>query len=276
MSRFLRLIREQQRHSGESPKPAYVRPCTRGKVEWKSATNEAVVVFSRAYCPECLHLQRRSRGDICVRCGCPTTAGTRKECSRAVEGIISKRRADGRQTDRPGRVLGCHKCLRLFEVDRPPAGGVCPGCQRPPVKMRRARFAAWLKVSHKAKCRLIGLRHKAAAIIRKAQESGKSGKEVYREYLSSDLWRVIRSRVLARDLHECQACGAKAQCVHHRSYGRDVKRGDNDAELASLCNGCHTFIHFDGDRKMTLVEANRRLDDRVRSRVISSSASQLP
>jgi predicted HNH restriction endonuclease len=47
--------------------------------------------------------------------------------------------------------------------------------------------------------------------------------------------------------------------VHHKSYDQAVLLGNNDAELVSLCFECHTFIEFEGDRKLTLQEANNRL-----------------
>lgn len=32
--------------------------------------------------------------------------------------------------------------------------------------------------------------------------------------------------------------------VHHRSYARDVMEGKNDSMLATVCAGCHDYVHF--------------------------------
>ena len=55
----------------------------------------------------------------------------------------------------------------------------------------------------------------------------------------------IRKRVLKRDDGNlCLRCGGKANRVHHRSYDAYVMLGNDDTKLASVCDGCHTFIHF--------------------------------
>lgn len=78
-------------------------------------------------------------------------------------------------------------------------------------------------------------------------------------YLKSDLWKAIRSRVLERDNRTCQRCHNAANIVHHKSYHVDVIEGRDDSKLISLCFTCHLFIEFDGDRKLSLREANERL-----------------
>lgn len=67
----------------------------------------------------------------------------------------------------------------------------------------------------------------------------------YREYLNTPLWRKISRRVLDRDHRVCRCCGGIAPQVHHRSYAEDVMRGENDDELASVCDGSHVYIEFD-------------------------------
>jgi hypothetical protein len=67
----------------------------------------------------------------------------------------------------------------------------------------------------------------------------------YAEYLKSPLWRKIKRRVLKRDGKACRRCGGKATRVHHRSYTDEVLAGNDDEQLASICEGCHNFIHFD-------------------------------
>ena len=67
----------------------------------------------------------------------------------------------------------------------------------------------------------------------------------YADYLKSPLWQKIKRRVLKRDGKTCRRCGGKATRVHHRSYTDKVLAGNDDEQLASICEGCHNFIHFD-------------------------------
>lgn len=69
----------------------------------------------------------------------------------------------------------------------------------------------------------------------------------YEDYLQTRLWaRIRRKRVRQRDGDICQRCGGPGRCVHcHRPYDADVLRGNNDAMLATVCNGCHEVIERD-------------------------------
>lgn len=60
-------------------------------------------------------------------------------------------------------------------------------------------------------------------------------------YYESEEWSNTRLRILKRDDHECQSCGATAECVHHITYERLGQ--ENDLDLISLCNECHEIIH---------------------------------
>ena len=67
----------------------------------------------------------------------------------------------------------------------------------------------------------------------------------HNDYLKTKLWRkTIRPRVLLRDKYLCRRCSGKADIVHHISYDDDVLLGNNDDGLVSLCDGCHTVVHF--------------------------------
>jgi len=79
----------------------------------------------------------------------------------------------------------------------------------------------------------------------------------YLEYLSSNIWRNARDRVLKRDKNTCRAykCTNKATEVHHMSYEDDVMSGKNDKKLISLCEDCHTRGHLNGRGNLSL--ANR-------------------
>jgi 5-methylcytosine-specific restriction endonuclease McrA len=67
----------------------------------------------------------------------------------------------------------------------------------------------------------------------------------YGKYLHSNEWKRIRRRVLKRDQQQCWRCGGQATLVHHRSYAPEVLAGNNNEQLASLCEGCHTVVHYD-------------------------------
>ncbi|MGC2163136.1 MAG: hypothetical protein WA634_14585 [Silvibacterium sp.] len=67
----------------------------------------------------------------------------------------------------------------------------------------------------------------------------------YEEYRRSSLWKKIKRRVKERDSNLCARCESKADLVHHRSYALEVLRGEDDEQLASVCEGCHNVIHFD-------------------------------
>ena len=72
-------------------------------------------------------------------------------------------------------------------------------------------------------------------------------KDYHTEYLTSKLWAKIKRRVLKRDQKVCQSCGGGGSFVHHRSYERDVLEGNADHMLTTVCEGCHSRIHFDDD-----------------------------
>ncbi len=94
----------------------------------------------------------------------------------------------------------------------------------------------------------------------KKKKKARKPKGWYAEYLSSELWATIRLRVLTRDKDVCRRCQGKATQVHHRSYEQKVMDGLDDGPLVSLCHDCHHWIEFDGKRKVSLKEANARLD----------------
>lgn len=94
----------------------------------------------------------------------------------------------------------------------------------------------------------------------------KMGYASYKIYLQSDLWAKIRRKVL-EDRPNCEMCAKPAQCVHHRSYGESVLRGEQvlqgrgKGSLVSLCMGCHQKIEFTCDGyKRRLANANNRLN----------------
>jgi hypothetical protein len=71
------------------------------------------------------------------------------------------------------------------------------------------------------------------------------GYKDYENYRSRAKWKKIRERVLARDNQTCRRCNGRACVVHHRSYTLEVLDGMDDAQLASLCDGCHNVVEID-------------------------------
>jgi len=87
----------------------------------------------------------------------------------------------------------------------------------------------------------------------------------YAAYLASDRWAGIRLRVMARCGGVCEVCrGRPAGTVHHRGYGLATMTGQRLDSLVACCHGCHRAAEFDGERKVSLDEANRRLSEMAR------------
>lgn len=80
----------------------------------------------------------------------------------------------------------------------------------------------------------------------------------YQEYLTTELWRIIRNRVLKRDGNKCQICHYDNDLqVHHKSYDKDTIDGIDLSKLITLCRECHSLIEFDNfGNKNTLEIAN--------------------
>lgn len=82
----------------------------------------------------------------------------------------------------------------------------------------------------------------------------------YQEYLSSELWQRIRTRVLVAHRvspkipgTECLLCPMDATEVHHSSYSRAVMEGRDLTKLIPLCRSCHQKIEYDrnGNKRTT-------------------------
>ena len=50
-------------------------------------------------------------------------------------------------------------------------------------------------------------------------------------------WRKTRKRILIRDRHTCQYCGAPANTVDHK-LPRRMGGGDEDSNLVACCSSC--------------------------------------
>ena len=73
--------------------------------------------------------------------------------------------------------------------------------------------------------------------------------EAYRKRLKDARWQKKRLDILARDSWTCQACGevmpSNGLNVHHFAYG-PTPWGVDDADLVTVCEGCHEKVHSDG------------------------------
>ncbi len=64
---------------------------------------------------------------------------------------------------------------------------------------------------------------------------------LHAEYLSGQVWKNKRIKVLKRDKYICQRCEGWATEVHHKTYKRWGKEKLEDLE--SLCSDCHKTHH---------------------------------
>ena len=69
-------------------------------------------------------------------------------------------------------------------------------------------------------------------------------RETYNKYLSSDVWKRRREKVILRAGGVCEGClTAPASEVHHLTY-RNIYR-EFAFELVALCRSCHARAHGD-------------------------------
>ena len=67
-------------------------------------------------------------------------------------------------------------------------------------------------------------------------------------YRLSTEWLAIKRRIRERDGHECVICGRGDRLdIHHLHY--DNVFHEEDADLVTLCHGCHKAIHYDKNGK---------------------------
>lgn len=77
-------------------------------------------------------------------------------------------------------------------------------------------------------------------------------KSKFATYYDSLEWKNTRQRILVRDKYKCQSCDGNAECVHHIVYDR--LGCENNFDLISLCNNCHTNIHYIQDKNENLLK----------------------
>lgn len=66
----------------------------------------------------------------------------------------------------------------------------------------------------------------------------------YKKYLKSKKWKIIKSKILDRDLHRCKICGN----TNNLSVQK-VMDGESLKYLITLCSSCHKKIEFNKDKK---------------------------
>jgi hypothetical protein len=64
----------------------------------------------------------------------------------------------------------------------------------------------------------------------------------YDAYRNSSQWKAIRQNVLRKANHKCEACGLRANQVHHRDYRPRVLSGEDVRPLVAICSRCHEAI----------------------------------
>lgn len=86
------------------------------------------------------------------------------------------------------------------------------------------------------------------------------GFDSYADYLKSDLWKGIRSRVIKAGYGRCVRCSGTARQVHHKEYSHAILAGHDIKPLVAVCRDCHEYCEFIAPGiKSTLTEANLRL-----------------
>ena len=72
-----------------------------------------------------------------------------------------------------------------------------------------------------------------------------SRKELYHEYLLTEVWYKKRTNIIRRDDNRCRICNSNGILhVHHRCYPK-VLGEELDADLITLCENCHNLYHAD-------------------------------
>lgn len=88
------------------------------------------------------------------------------------------------------------------------------------------------------------------------------GYESYRDYLTSALWKFIRTAKLSVDPN-CEICGIPAAAVHHIRYDRDTLIGKNQRGLVSVCCQCHRDIEFTSAGRKRPFSLTRKITEQL-------------
>ncbi len=88
----------------------------------------------------------------------------------------------------------------------------------------------------------------------------------YQQYLASDLWKRVKSKVFQIKGRSCELCGRPAATVHHNRYCFASMIGRRIKFLIPICHACHEEIEFDGDKKLSLGQARQKCKRRIKER----------
>lgn len=69
------------------------------------------------------------------------------------------------------------------------------------------------------------------------------GFERYDDYLQSELWKAIRTRVYEAKGRCCIKCCGAANQIHHEQYDLPTMRGETLLHLVPICGDCHQLEH---------------------------------
>lgn len=70
----------------------------------------------------------------------------------------------------------------------------------------------------------------------------------YRDFLLSKYWKLVRSKILARDKNACVICQSTVNLhVHHDTYKHHFNELNNLGDLITLCAVCHREHHYAQD-----------------------------
>lgn len=107
-----------------------------------------------------------------------------------------------------------------------------------------------------------------------------NSKQRYAEYLKTDYWKEVSSRVKARAGWKCQLCNSQHDLIaHHRTYEHRGKELDHLDDLTCICNRCHQVFHGIIEAPSNKHEFNRmkKLDQREkRKRRLPTTESLMP
>jgi len=86
----------------------------------------------------------------------------------------------------------------------------------------------------------------------------------YKEYLSSDLWQNIRSKILHIYEYKCHCCYKKANQVHHQWYNPENLSGEKIYEngLMALCRDCHYNAEFEDNQKSPISKVRSKVEQK--------------
>lgn len=82
--------------------------------------------------------------------------------------------------------------------------------------------------------------------IKRNKALKKMGYSSYKEYLSSDEWRMVKERFRKKKgSNRCFVCGTSGNLqVHHNKYHAKPMKNGTTGNLIALCGECHKEVHL--------------------------------